>query len=223
MTYRLPKDRRTLVFSELTGFELNDFDVERLLPALFDVVASSGRERLLPKADLENHEQYVDQLAAHPMLENFDTVAGRRALRVLVYSGIASVATKSRRRNLTQLDYVLPLSIMSFRSGLPKIRSRHRRVQWVLYDAMRRRLSAAGVEQERALMRGLYATQGPKLIELVLQKYTQRRNFGLLSLFESRVLEQKVVVLGVASRFVPIEGVEEATVKLGQLVPTLKR
>ncbi len=78
-------------------------------------------------------------------------------------------------------------------------------------------------EQERALMRGLYATQGPKLIELVLQKYTQRRNFGLLSLFESRVLEQKVVVLGVASRFVPIEGVEEATVKLGQLVPTLKR
>ena len=78
-------------------------------------------------------------------------------------------------------------------------------------------------EQERALMRGLYATQGPKLIELVLQKHTQRRNFGLLSLFESRVLEQKVVVLGVASRFVPIEGVEEATVKLGQLVPTLKR
>ena len=78
-------------------------------------------------------------------------------------------------------------------------------------------------EQERALMRGLYATQGPKLIELVLQKYTQRRNFGLFSLFESRVLEQKVVVLGVASRFVPIEGVEESTVKLGQLVPTLKR
>lgn len=78
-------------------------------------------------------------------------------------------------------------------------------------------------EQDRAMMRGLYATQGPKLIELVLQKYTNRRNFGLFSLFESRVLEQKVVVLGMASRFVPIEGVEEATVKLGRLVSTLKR
>jgi len=78
-------------------------------------------------------------------------------------------------------------------------------------------------EQDRAMMRGLYAIQGPKLIELVLQKYTRRRNFGLFSLFESRVLEQKVVVLGVASRFVPIEGVEEATVKLGHLVPALKR
>lgn len=78
-------------------------------------------------------------------------------------------------------------------------------------------------EQERTLMRGLYETQGPKLIELVLQKYTQRRNFGLFSLFESRVLEQKVVVMGVASRFIPVEGVDEATVKLGRLVTTLKR
>ncbi|HYM37256.1 MAG TPA: DUF4359 domain-containing protein [Nitrospiraceae bacterium] len=77
--------------------------------------------------------------------------------------------------------------------------------------------------QERALMQNLYATQGTKLIELVLQKYTQRRNFGLFCLFESRVLEQKVIVVGVATRFIPVEGVEEATVKLGQLVTTLKR
>lgn len=78
-------------------------------------------------------------------------------------------------------------------------------------------------EQERALMRGLYETQGPKLIDLVLQKYTQRRNFGLFSLFESRVLEQKVVVVGVAYMFLPVEGVDEATVKLGRLVTTLRR
>ncbi len=76
-------------------------------------------------------------------------------------------------------------------------------------------------EQERALMRGLYATQGPKLVELVLQKHTRRRNFGFFSLFESRVLEQEVVVLGIATKFVPIKGVEEATVKLGQLVPAI--
>ena len=77
--------------------------------------------------------------------------------------------------------------------------------------------------QERAMMQSFYATQGTKLIELVLQKYTQRRNFGLFCLFESRVLEQKVVVVGVAFSFIPVEGVEEATVKLGQLVSTLRR
>jgi len=78
-------------------------------------------------------------------------------------------------------------------------------------------------EQERALLQELYTTQGKRLIELVLQKHTQRRNFGLFSLYESRVLEQKVVVVGVAARFIPVEGVEEATLKLGQLIPTLRR
>lgn len=78
-------------------------------------------------------------------------------------------------------------------------------------------------EQERALVHGLYASQGPKLIEVVLQKHTRRRNFGVFSLFESRVLEQKVVVLGVASGFIPLEGVDEATARLGQLVPALRK
>jgi uncharacterized protein DUF4359 len=78
-------------------------------------------------------------------------------------------------------------------------------------------------EQERTMMQSLYATQGTKLIGLVLQKYTQRRNFGLFCLFESRVLEQKVLVVGIASRFIPVEGVEEAALKLGQLASTFKR
>ena len=85
------------------------------------------------------------------------------------------------------------------------------------------RMDQSLTEQERELIHGLYATQGPKLIELVLQKHTRRRNFGLFSLFESHVLEQKIVVAGVASRFIPLEGVDEATVKLGQLVPTLRK
>lgn len=78
-------------------------------------------------------------------------------------------------------------------------------------------------EQERALVHGLYASQGPKLMEVVLKKYTRRRNFGLFSLFESSVMEQKVVVLGVASTFIPLEGVDEATARLGQLVPALRK
>lgn len=77
--------------------------------------------------------------------------------------------------------------------------------------------------QERDLLRGIYAANGGQLVELVLRQYTRRRNFGLFSLFESTVLEQKVVVVGVAAGFIPIEGVEEAVLKLGQLVPTLRK
>ncbi len=78
-------------------------------------------------------------------------------------------------------------------------------------------------EQERMLIHGLYSSQGPKLIEMVLQKHTNRRNFGFFSLFESHVLGQKVVVVGVASKFIPLEGVDEITVKVGQLVPALRK
>ncbi len=78
-------------------------------------------------------------------------------------------------------------------------------------------------EQERMLIHGLYASQGPKLIEMVLQNHTNRRNFGFFSLFESHVLGQKVVVVGVASKFIPLEGVDEITVKVGQLVPALRK
>ena len=85
------------------------------------------------------------------------------------------------------------------------------------------RMDQSLTEQERTLIHGLYASQGPKLIELVVQKHTRRRNFGLFSLFESRMLEQNVLVLGVASVFIPLEGVDEATVRLGRLVPTLRK
>lgn len=86
-------------------------------------------------------------------------------------------------------------------------------------DRMDRTLSG----QERELLRELYTANGKKLVELVVQKYTRRRNFGVFSLFESHVLEQSVVVIGIASAFMPVKGVEEAVVKIGQLVPTLKR
>jgi hypothetical protein len=76
--------------------------------------------------------------------------------------------------------------------------------------------------QERDLLRGLYATRGKQLVELVVQHHTRRRNFGLFSLFESAVLEQKVIVVGVASTFVPVGSVDEAMVTIGRLVPTLK-
>lgn len=85
-------------------------------------------------------------------------------------------------------------------------------------DRMDRTLPA----QEQELLRGLYAANGKNLVALVLEKYTRRRNFGLFSLFESRVLEQKVVV-GVASRFIPVEGVEEAVLEIGRLIPALRK
>ncbi|MBI4002571.1 MAG: DUF4359 domain-containing protein [Nitrospira defluvii] len=70
---------------------------------------------------------------------------------------------------------------------------------------------------DRDLIRKIFRAQGSKLVEGLVRPKTTRSNWGLLSLFETNVLEESVLVLGVAGQFVPLRGVEEATLKVGRL------
>ncbi len=79
------------------------------------------------------------------------------------------------------------------------------------------KMDQSGPGRDRDLIRAIFRAQGPKLVEGVVRPNTTRNNWGLLSLFETTVLDQPVLVLGVAGQFVPLRGVEEATVKVGRL------
>jgi hypothetical protein len=70
---------------------------------------------------------------------------------------------------------------------------------------------------DRELIRKIFRAQGSKLVEGLVRPKTTRSNWGLLSLFETNVLEESVLVLGVAGQFIPLRGVEEATLKVGRL------
>jgi hypothetical protein len=70
---------------------------------------------------------------------------------------------------------------------------------------------------DRDLIRKIFRAQGSKLVEGLVRPKTTRSNWGLLSLFETNVLEESVLVLGVAGQFIPLRGVEEATLKVGRL------
>ena len=70
---------------------------------------------------------------------------------------------------------------------------------------------------ERDLIKGIFRAKGSKLVEGIVRPKTIRSNWGLLSLFETNVLEESVLVLGVAGQFIPLRGVEEATLKVGRL------
>ena len=79
------------------------------------------------------------------------------------------------------------------------------------------KMDQAGLRHDRDLIKAVFRAQGPKLVEGVVRPNTTRNNWGLLSLFETNVLDQPVLVLGVAGQFVPLRGVEEATLKVGRL------
>ncbi len=46
---------------------------------------------------------------------------------------------------------------------------------------------------------------------------TVRRNWGVVSQYETQIADAKVVVLGVGGRFIPIKGLEETTLRIGRM------
>lgn len=79
------------------------------------------------------------------------------------------------------------------------------------------RMDHASSDREKAFIRELLRTNGKKLIEGTVRPNTVRRNWGVASRFETDVLDVRMVVLGVGGRFIPIKGVEEATLRVGRL------
>lgn len=89
-------------------------------------------------------------------------------------------------------------------------------VQHELDKAMSRMDQAAST-REQQFIRQVFASQSKKILQDVVLPHTRRQNWGLASRYETTVMDTRVVVLGVAGLFIPIEGVEEATVKIGRL------
>jgi len=79
------------------------------------------------------------------------------------------------------------------------------------------KMDQSGPRHDRDLIKAVFRAQGPQLVEGIVRPNTTRNNWGLLSFFETNVLDQPVLVLGVAGQFVPLRGVEEATLKVGRL------
>jgi hypothetical protein len=72
-------------------------------------------------------------------------------------------------------------------------------------------------ERERTVIQNIYRLHGQELIRGVVRPHTIRRNWGLFCRFETKVLDVHVVVLGVGGHFIPLEGVDEAVLRLGRL------
>lgn len=72
--------------------------------------------------------------------------------------------------------------------------------------------------RERQLIKQIFHSQGKKLLESVVRPATVRESWGLMSRYETHIVDTKVIVLGIGHQFVPIEGVEEAVLKIGRMV-----
>lgn len=71
--------------------------------------------------------------------------------------------------------------------------------------------------REQQFIRQVFQSQSKKLLESVVRPNTVRHNWGILSYYEMQVAGTSVVVLGLGGRFIPLKGVEEATLKIGRM------
>jgi hypothetical protein len=89
-------------------------------------------------------------------------------------------------------------------------------VEQELSNAMDR-MDQATPTREQQFIRQVFRSQSKKLLESFVRPNTARRNWGILSYFETHVADTNVVVLGLGGQFIPLQGVEEATVKIGRM------
>lgn len=72
--------------------------------------------------------------------------------------------------------------------------------------------------RDRGVIRHLLKAKGQQVIGALIRSNTVRRNYGLFSIFDTRVEDVRLRVVGIANRLVPIDDVEVITRKVGQLM-----
>ncbi len=90
-------------------------------------------------------------------------------------------------------------------------------VQVELTKAMDR-MDQSTPERERTVVRNIFHRHSQELLNSVVRSHTMRKNWGVLSWFETTVLGARVVVIGIGNQFIPVEGLDEATLTLGRQV-----
>ena len=71
--------------------------------------------------------------------------------------------------------------------------------------------------REQQVIRQIYAARSKDLLESAVRPRTTRQNWGLLSRYKTQVNGTEVLVIGVAGLFIPVKGVDEATLKIGRM------
>jgi hypothetical protein len=136
----IPKSMRGTQFERLFPIEMNDFDVERLLPSLFYLVVTRGRQRGSQRNDALAVQSYMEALANHPAMKRFDTEDGRRLLNRWIRTSIIRTSRVGRAKKGEQVEFVLPLTLLCYKTGFPAEIRRQRNVHVFVYSILLRHL-----------------------------------------------------------------------------------
>jgi hypothetical protein len=136
MKPRLTRQQKGLSWPRLLSIELNNFDIERVLPDVLYLVVSHGRQRGSTPNDARAVGRYSEKLAKHHAMSGFDDEADRTLLDHWIRAAAISTSRATKGRTAEQIDFLRPLTLAVYKTGFPEVRSRQRNIPGFLYAAM---------------------------------------------------------------------------------------
>jgi len=71
--------------------------------------------------------------------------------------------------------------------------------------------------REQAMVKSIFRSHSHELMETAVRPHTIRRNWAVMSIYETSLFDVRIVVLGAAGSFIPLKGIDEAILRLGRL------
>lgn len=143
MTFRLPKSElgkrlASAVYEFLMPVTLEVTNVERLLIQVLERVVKVGKTSPPHNKKSANLElgHLVAALSRNIKLEGFDSDHGRSLLEGWLRAAVVEMIPFKDSPTGEQIDFLRLLSVASYRSGLPKYRSKHRKIDQLVYRSM---------------------------------------------------------------------------------------
>ena len=135
MRILLPRASKGVKFDLLFKVDMNDFDVEMLLPSLFHLIRTKGR-RVGTPINPDLYPEYLARMTQHERLKGFSDHAGRKVLDRWVRTSIVRMGTRGRARTGEKMTYLYPTTMLSYKAGLPKEITRLRGVHNFVYTVL---------------------------------------------------------------------------------------
>ncbi len=121
---------------------------------------------------------------------------------------------------MTVLQLIIAIVVLSASIGLvlsnPTMDDYLLFVETELGKAMDRSDQSAST-REQAMLKSIFRSHSHELMNTAVRPHTIRRNWGLMSLYETSMLDSRIVVVGVAGYFIPLRGINEDIVRFGRL------
>jgi hypothetical protein len=143
MKIRIPKDMSGIKFAKALIIDLNDFDVDFLLPSLFFTILSQGRGKARQSNDPTRIQNYINLLAQNPALEGFQDKTGHRLLERLVRTTLIKTGSVGRSNKGEQILSIVPYTLLAHKPGFPGHFSRNRSADTFIYQILRDNLQKA--------------------------------------------------------------------------------